>query len=475
MALTLLSRVNKNTKLFDTGLGNGSRIYRCHAGNIHYPDSSQIWQDIDTTLLSKTGGKYQDKCFYSCEVPELSTGVFTWFNGDHFFSFKLKAPVSVGYTPTPDIWGTLGKGWRYPNCFGTGVHFEVYAKNSCMDHRIVWDQAPSNPTVDQLFDFEIVQFPIGINIRDINTTSGVDYDLTKAAKDAIEVTEKVIAIFDAANNGLYTSYISNPRAYNSDRMVSLPVRMIFYRAQGRGWFRKIVPKELFQNAVYPVFADHPTGYYSGSGDGRVTYSGVAIPWDTMHDATTGTTATDTIVSGGIYFIGGTLTRYLFRGFVPIDTSAIDDAATITDAVLNIYGYAKADDVNDSYAYLAIVQADKPDTATTALVVADFNNCGATNNPTQGHETSQRKDLTALSISAYTAWTLNSTGIGWISKTGTTKFGLRSGHDCQDVNIGDANVSYASFYSVERTGTSEDPYVEVTIVSAARTDRFFQMF
>lgn len=472
MALTLLNRLNKNTKLFDTGLGNGSRVYRCHAGNIHYPDSSQVWQDIDTTLLSKAGGRYQDKCFYSCEVPELSTGVFTWFNGDHFFSFKLKNPVSVGYVPTPDIWGTLGKGWRYPNCFGNGIHFEVIAKNSCLDHRIVWDKAPSDTTVDQIFDFEIVQFPTGINIRDINTTSGTAYALTKAAKDAVEVTEKVIAIFDAANSGLYTSYISNPRAYNA--LISLPVRMIFYRAQGKGWFRKIVPKEVFQSAIYPVYADHPTGYYSGSGDGRI-YKSDADPldWNVTHDATDGTAVDTNMIMGGESRLS--TTSYLTRGFIPIDTSGIADGDTISSASLYLYCYEINDGINDSYAYLAVVQASKPDTATTALVTGDYNNCGATDNPTQGHDVSQQKDITGINTSAYTVWTLNSTGISWIDKTGTTRFGLREGHDCQDVAITQGQQSFGRVYSSERTGTSQDPYVEVTTASAVRKDRFFQMF
>jgi len=133
--IELTKNRTKTMKVFDKG--KNERLYRCHIGNIHYPDTSKVFQDIDTTLLSRTGGLYQDKCFYNSELPDKADGNFVFFNRDHNFDLRVVGVSSVGHKPTPDIWGTLGKGIEYTDAFGSGIHLEIKARIGNFDVDLV--------------------------------------------------------------------------------------------------------------------------------------------------------------------------------------------------------------------------------------------------------------------------------------------------------------------------------------------------
>ena len=232
------------------------------------------------------------------------------------------------------------------------------------------------------------------------------------------------------------------------------------------------------------FMGTTTNYYAGAGDGRVNYDDTTgqpsqANWDTVHDATTGTNFNYdslTTLTSGIYIYGVGNQIRIYRGFFPCDTSGLPDAASISAAIMKIYVASKNDDYNgDGYDYIAVIQTDQPNTA--ELTTADYNNCGATNNPTKG---SNDIDITGISTVAYTDFTLNATGRGWVSKTGTTMLGIREGHDIEDNFPGDPGEvdkkSTISAYFSERAGTDQDPYLEVTYTAAAAdTGNFFQLF
>jgi len=168
-----------------------------------------------------------------------------------------------------------------------------------------------------------------------------------------------------------------------------------------------------------VNATSPETYYSGAGDGYVSYGGAESgSWDTTHNAATGT-ATDYTSTTAIVRCVSTLIEVdyaisIFRDFIPFDTSALPDGATITAAYFAVYVTAKTDTDNDGYDYLNVVQTSQ--TSSSSLVVADYDNCGATHSPTVG---ATAIDITGISTSAWTNFTLSSTGIGWISLTGIT--------------------------------------------------------
>ena len=70
----LLGRRTKTQKVFD--LGAGLTRYECHTGHIHYLDTGQACQDIDTTLRAQAGGSFMDRDAYQLELPALATGQF---------------------------------------------------------------------------------------------------------------------------------------------------------------------------------------------------------------------------------------------------------------------------------------------------------------------------------------------------------------------------------------------------------------
>jgi hypothetical protein len=163
-----------------------------------------------------------------------------------------------------------------------------------------------------------------------------------------------------------------------------------------------------------------------------------------------------------------------RGFVPIVTSSIPAGATITSATLSIYVVSTTDQDNDGFDYITVVQTDQG--AHTILGSNDFDNCGAVDSPIEGIDSGQRKDITSISTAAYTVFTLNATGLGWIKKSGQTStcsatngvscFGLREGHDVQSSSPLNTTITGIQFYTSEQTGTANDPYLAVTYTGGA---------
>jgi len=194
-------------------------------------------------------------------------------------------------------------------------------------------------------------------------------------------------------------------------------------------------------------------------------------WNTAHDSATGSQ----YPTGTVGYCGATIytgPKYIiFRIFLPTDTSGIDDGADITDAVLYCYVDSKDNSDNDGNDWINVIQTDQPDP--TTLTGNDFNNCGATNNPTEG---ATRIDFGNITAGQYNSWTLNApdsgTGCDWIKKTAGdpyTMLGIREGHDCTDRAVVAHN--YMGFRFSEYANTGSDPYLDVTIAIAAATKIF----
>ena len=207
-----------------------------------------------------------------------------------------------------------------------------------------------------------------------------------------------------------------------------------------------------------VLADATTTY-TGVGDGEVLTL-LAATWDQVHDNNIGTGLSYTAVNGNTYSRSVSDGRHrIDRTFLPTDTSALPDDATISSALFYIWAIAKYDDGAAAYGYVTII-GETNQASETSLVVDDYEKCGAINNPTKG---SDDIDITGITTGQYTTFTLNATGTGWIDKTGYSMFGLRNGFDIEDVNIGDSvnRISGIGLSYSEETGTSQDPYISIT--------------
>ena len=183
-------------------------------------------------------------------------------------------------------------------------------------------------------------------------------------------------------------------------------------------------------------------------------------WDIAHDGTTGLVVDDSAVA---IFIG---TQYgtnpgpylISRNILLFDTSSIGSGYEVSSATLSAYVYQIENTDNDGDDWIVVV--DSNPASNTSLSTADYDQVGdAINNPTEG---SNRIDLTSMSINAYTDFTLDSNGIGWIDMQGITKLGFREGHDVLDSATDvQGNGNYMYYYSAETGGTSFDPKLTVT--------------
>lgn len=185
-------------------------------------------------------------------------------------------------------------------------------------------------------------------------------------------------------------------------------------------------------------------------DGWIRASGAS--WAAAHDATDGsvvnTTNTTLLLEtqhdGGTFIIARIMTLF--------DTSSITSTNTITAATWSGYVSETSDNDNDGQDYISLVTATPA--ANNALSTADFDQFGSTK---------QSGDLDIGSITTgYHTLTLNATGLGNISKTGITKFGVREGHDIENASISSTgtNINSVTMYAADNSGTTADPKLVV---------------
>lgn len=187
--------------------------------------------------------------------------------------------------------------------------------------------------------------------------------------------------------------------------------------------------------------------YSSASDGRI-YNTAAAVWATARATTTatvGNTSKTTTIGGG-YKDGSNW--YISRGFFFFDTSGIPDNAVISAA--SVYLYPTANYSGDAQSLYAVYGG--PTYPHDPLVGTDFD---VTKYTGIGGQIAS----TAWIAGAYREIALNSTGLAWISVTGTTKIGFMCSKD-YDNSAPSATSEFVGYYA-EQDGTSSDPYISVT--------------
>ena len=218
---------------------------------------------------------------------------------------------------------------------------------------------------------------------------------------------------------------------------------------------RLTPSLSFGFSTLTAYPD-PGPTESTSVDGRAYTTGQAT-WALAHDAATGDGAGDNEGGTGISMVESTHQGGLYeiiRAFLLFDTSAINDAETITAATLSVWGSFKTNTDNDGNDYVNVYTTTPA--SNTAITTADFDQIGTTEQATSIDYGSITADDTI-----YTNFTLNATGRGNISKTGITKFGMREGHDVLNDPIAVATRNDLDIRTAESTGTTNDPKLVVT--------------
>lgn len=225
----------------------------------------------------------------------------------------------------------------------------------------------------------------------------------------------------------------------------------------------------------PVFADTGT-YYTFSGDGSSwgdsAGQGTAVSaWNNRVNSSDDPTTTAFNVSSEVYICGAEPTEFCAinpRAFFPFDTSSLSSSASISAATFSVYVTAINFSDNDGFDYITVVRTAQS-THTT------LSGSWSTSGGTEGIDTGQRKDISSsISANATLSFTLNSTGIGWIAKSGqasncsatagVTCLGLREGHDFENNRPGtDLGTTGIVGHTSENTNV---PQLDVTYTITA---------
>ena len=421
--------------MVELALGDNRKQYLFFPGDINYvdPATGEV-VEADATFAPQPDGTFLvDKASYHARAPAYADQPLQFLVDGQSVTFTALGIGTSTIATVGHVAGIAEGGRvRYPDAFGSGIDYVIEADSDMLRKLITFRTPP--PFTE---DFQV----------DFSTSLQVESVIRGQSTQVGKIFFREPTIWDSGN---YAQPIT--------------VRL----AGGR--LSKILPMTFFTrpNDVpdapklqYPVTTDVTTSYYAGVGDGYVYYS---LPneatWANAHNDT-GTNATadytsTTGMSGVNSDSGGYKTR---RAFFPIDTSGIADNDTIDYATLNIYVTATANGGSCASAY-NIVQTSQANYG--HLVANDYDNCGSTHSPTYGATGILQSSLTT---SAYNAWTLDSTGRGWIGKTASTTLGLRE----TTYDGADSTPSWTctmTFSTSENTGTSQDPYLSVVTTPAA---------
>jgi len=466
---SVFERKNLNTNIFANG--DGTFTGQFHIGHINYKSKGEDqFKKIDTTLIPNNYGWEMRAANYQLELPKYADGVFSFINTFIFDPKTLEEQnfpeekigfkaVDVGHiegqliTDENDSWNN--KKLIYPNAFAEGIDLVIQARNEGFDKLVVIHNKPENLDQDLNFKFEIISDG-GLNFQsslDLEL-GGVGNSFTWDGSEPLTTSQSLII------EKLKKSWFRDFKIWDSGDLRE-SISVIISQEQGKIYLTKIINKEFLEEANYPVFTDDTMSYYAGEGDGYVK-KGYSAGWDAVHNATAGTADyTDSLEP---IYVGESQAQVgyyqIYRVFYPIDTSGLDDLATLNSATFYFWMVSRQGNDNDGKDYLTLVQTSQE--SNTSLTANDFNNCGSTHDAIEGIDSGDRIDISDLSATPerYLSFDLNSGGIEWVSLDGYTLLGMRQGHDIEDhVIINDTNNYVVTTFS-EYAG-SQDPYLEVT--------------
>ena len=222
-------------------------------------------------------------------------------------------------------------------------------------------------------------------------------------------------------------------------------------------YQKDIPHIVrYANLVVDQFYPDPHTE-STSVDGLVFRHDVDETWATIRGGA-GTGAIDD--SASTTYVGwstsGTSNQFavIRRAIFLFDTSSLPDANTISASTLSVFGTNKQDTNSDTPA-LALVASNPA--SNTALVGADYSTLGTT-------RFAPDISYASYSTSAYNTFSLNASGLAAITKTGVSKFGLRSDNDLDNAAptwSASAEPGIIQGYYADQAATTNDPKLEVT--------------
>lgn len=171
---------------------------------------------------------------------------------------------------------------------------------------------------------------------------------------------------------------------------------------------------------------------------------------TAHDASAGSYVATGGCNTACYLRSVDSRYYVQRGFLDFDTSALGAGATITAAILRVFGNGAV--VGGQARAYGVYSS----TASTPLVVGDFDQIGST---------ALAPTIAAASwnAAAFNDYSLNATGIAYINKTGVTKFSTREAN----FDVGNTAPTVANVYVGWTNATAAELVITYTQAMTAR--------
>lgn len=212
--------------------------------------------------------------------------------------------------------------------------------------------------------------------------------------------------------------------------------------------------------VYPDASPTSTSF-DGYAYNPATGTGLGQAWATAI-AGAGAGSSDTATVGEIGFLADTVLnqwRYIYRAIFLFDTHTLTASATISAAVMSLFGASKQDPGSRLPTW--DIYTSTP-ASNTSIANGDFAQCGSTS------QTGSAMTQASWSASAYNDFTFNSTGRGNVSKTSISKFSLRNAN--YDVAASaptwaSGEFTFNQYNFADNTGTANDPKLVVTYTIA----------
>lgn len=456
----IVSRRTHNQKWFDHL--DGRVTQHAHVGHVHYfnklgvGDGQVRFREIDWKLAwdeVKRGWSFQ----YHSFQPFLPEYADEWvefrdlYEGkDQTISYKAQCGHVKGVYFDQLDGVTENNGVIYPDAFGEGKDYILYFTRSTLK-KVVRIREAYKTSTDQTFDFEI---KVGnLPVFRGKDKDNIQYEVDTKKPKAFDTDKHTLIGTDKKDGKEWFTYLKTYLVWDSKgKQQVTPAE--FYQQGNKLFLRKTVTGAFQNGAVGEVFTDTTTSYYAGSGDGQISDANATFA--TVRDATSANASNggSTNIACACDLSGGSY--YIYRLFLPADSSGWTDTDTITSAQYVIHTAKSSSNDSDS-SQMIIVPTSQASTST--LVGDDFNNLTFTSNGSIYTDSIAYTNPTA----GYVAIDLNREGINNINKTGYSMFGLINSRDCFNQAPSGGNGCWPTSLS-EYTGTDHDPYLSVTGLS-----------
>ncbi|MCK5608541.1 hypothetical protein KAR91_42055 [Candidatus Pacearchaeota archaeon] len=479
-----------------------------HVSWQRFKNAQGNWQPISRLITDAGGDFVMNNAPFSCTFPRWSHAIATMTATCRYDIWKKEDITADPYTMTIRARETAEVKGKLFDMNGTGVFDAVIYEgaypqwNADLIYYVHHGRAPrlqklirynSHPLVAHRPKFFIdTSHDTELSSRNIpnGMTRRQHRDTCKGVLDSLDGELQPLPL--EADGGFYCRKdgeaqkrgigIKEVKLWDSGEGESQKIRIIpsnMRRREGHYTFIKRVPSAWFDDAVFPCFTDGEFTFYPDPHPETTTVDGYAYKngsanWNTVHDATTGTGSGDNLAdSGGPGSLEGAASDFrIDRSFQLYDTSSLG-VVTIISATESLYARNIVNSDNDGDDWVVAVQSSPA--SNTAIGVADYNQCGAVNNPTEG---SARVDIGDITLNQYFDLVYNATGIGWINKTGITKSGTREGHDAIDspvVGSGAFTGNSVALKNAEEAGTDKDPKLVIIIADVLVAERAIGAF